>query len=70
VAEKLPKLLQAESYEAAMSSLATLRNALDAFFDKVTVNADDAALRQNRLRLLGEITGLMESVADFSMVEG
>lgn len=70
VAEKLPALLKAESFESAMTTLATLRVPLDAFFDKVTVNADDASLRKNRLLILGKITALMESVADFSVIEG
>jgi glycyl-tRNA synthetase beta chain len=70
IASNLPVLLPAENYEAAMTTLAALRTPLDAFFEKVTVNADDAALRKNRLHLLGQITRLMESVADFSVVEG
>jgi glycyl-tRNA synthetase beta chain len=43
---------------------------VDAFFDNVTVNADDKALRSNRLRLLAQITGTLEQVADFSKIEG
>ncbi len=53
-----------------MGALAGLRGPLDAFFDKVTVNADDAALRLNRLNLLTRIRSAMDRVADFSKIEG
>ncbi len=52
--------LQNEEFEAAMSELARLRRPVDDFFDKVTVNCDDAALRENRLRLLSRIAGYDE----------
>ncbi len=53
-----------------MAALARLRPAVDVFFDKVTVNADDPALRANRLRLLAGIRSALDSVADFAKVEG
>ncbi len=59
-----------EDFAGAMAALAKLRVPLDAFFDKVTVNADDAALRANRLRLLSGIVKAMDRVADFAKVEG
>ncbi len=62
--------LKTEDYAGAMAGLAGLRGPVDAFFDKVTVNADDAALRANRLRLLSRIGGVMGAVADFSKIEG
>ena len=62
--------LRAEDFEAAMSSLAQLRAPIDAFFDKVTVNADDPALRVNRLALLARIRVVTGQVADFSKIEG
>jgi glycyl-tRNA synthetase beta chain len=62
--------LQSEQFEAAMSELARLRRPVDDFFDKVTVNCDDAALRENRLRLLSRIRDTMNQVADFSQIEG
>jgi glycyl-tRNA synthetase beta chain len=62
--------LQREEFEAAMSELARLRHPVDDFFDKVTVNCDDAALRENRLRLLSRIRDTMNQVADFSQIEG
>ncbi|MFN3628225.1 MAG: DALR anticodon-binding domain-containing protein, partial [Parvibaculum sp.] len=59
-----------EDFAAAMSALATLRAPVDAFFDKVTVNADDAKVRANRLKLLAQIRAALHEVADFSKVEG
>ena len=59
-----------EDFAAAMSAMAKLRPAVDAFFDKVTVNVDDKALRANRLKLLNEIREATRAVADFSRIEG
>ncbi len=59
-----------EDFAAAMSAIAKLRPRVDAFFDKVTVNVDDKALRENRLRLLNEIREATRAVADFSKIEG
>ena len=59
-----------EDFSAAMARLATLRQPIDAFFDKVTVNTDDPKLRENRLRLLSAIRATMNRVADFSQIEG
>lgn len=59
-----------EDFAAAMSALAKLRAPVDAFFDKVTVNADDPKTRANRLKLLAEIRAGLHEVADFSRVEG
>ncbi|MAW80065.1 MAG: glycine--tRNA ligase subunit beta [Parvularcula sp.] len=64
------KAVAAEDFEAAMSALAKLRKPLDAFFEKVTVNADDAKLRANRLSLLARLTAATARVADFSKLEG
>ena len=60
----------AEDFEAAMRAMARLRPHVDAFFDKVTVNVDDKALRENRLKLLNEIRAATRAVADFSRIEG
>lgn len=62
--------LTAEDFTSAMSSLSRLRGPIDAFFDAVTVNADDSALRTNRLRLLDAVRTVMGNIADFSRVEG
>src|SRR5690242_16466383 len=59
-----------EDFAAAMRAIAKLRPRVDAFFDKVTVNVDDKALRENRLRLLNEIREATRAVADFSKIEG
>jgi len=59
-----------EDFAAAMGAIATLRPRVDAFFDRVTVNVDDAALRENRLKLLNEIREATAEVADFSKIEG
>jgi glycyl-tRNA synthetase beta chain len=59
-----------EDFEGAMRALATLRGPVDAFFLDVTVNADDPALRLNRLRLLNELRDAVHAVADFSKVAG
>jgi len=59
-----------EDFASAMSAMARLRPHVDAFFDKVTVNADDAEVRANRLRLLNEIRAATRTVADFSRIEG
>ena len=64
------KAVAKEDFAAAMSELAQLRPAVDAFFDKVTVNADDKAVRANRLKLLSEIRAATRAVADFSKIEG
>jgi glycyl-tRNA synthetase beta chain len=70
VSERAGTLLQGEQFEAAMSELARLRRPVDDFFDRVTVNCDDARLRENRLRLLARIRDTMNQVADFSQIEG
>ena len=59
-----------EDFAAAMSVLASLRAPLDAFFDDVTVNAPDPALRLNRLRLLAGFRAAVHAVADFSRMGG
>jgi glycyl-tRNA synthetase beta chain len=62
--------VEREDFEGAMAALAELRPAVDAFFDDVTVNAEDAALRENRLRLLNRLRESTLKVADFSRIEG
>ena len=59
-----------EDFAAAMAAIAKLRPLVDTFFDKVTVNVEDAELRANRLRLLNEIRESTLAVADFSKIEG
>ena len=62
--------INVENFTGAMNALAELRAPVDAFFDQVTVNADDPALRINRLRLLSQIRAATLGVADFSKIAG
>jgi glycyl-tRNA synthetase beta chain len=63
-------LAMANGYSLAMTELAKFRRPLDAFFDKVTVNAAEPELRRNRLALLSQVRDVMNQVADFSRIEG
>jgi glycyl-tRNA synthetase beta chain len=58
-----------EDFAGAMTAMAKLRPAVDAFFDKVKVNDDDASVRENRLKLLNEIRAATRAVADFSKIQ-
>ena len=62
--------LAAEDFAGAMAALASLRGPVDAFFDKVLVNAPEAEVRLNRLRLLSRIGAAAGRVADFSLISG
>ena len=62
--------IQDERFGEAMKGLAELRGPVDAFFEKVLVNSDIPEERENRLNLLAEVRGLMDQVADFSLVAG
>jgi glycyl-tRNA synthetase beta chain len=63
-------LVRKEEFAPAMAALARLRQPVDEFFERVTVNVDNTALRENRLRLLSRIRATMNQVADFSQIEG
>ena len=62
--------INVENFAGAMRALAELRAPVDAFFDKILVNADDAKVRENRLKLLSEIRAATATVADFSKIAG
>lgn len=62
--------LGADDFPQAIAAVSNLRQSIDTFFEEVTVNCDDAALRQNRLRLLSRLRSVMERVAAFSELEG
>lgn len=62
--------LAREDFAGAMTALSGLRTPVDAFFDDVTVNAEEKALRLNRLRLLNELRRAMVGVADFGKIAG
>ncbi|WP_410824004.1 glycine--tRNA ligase subunit beta [Methylobacterium oryzisoli] len=64
------RAVAAEDFEGAMRALAALRAPVDAFFDTVTVNAEEPALRANRLALLNALRSATRTVADFSRIEG
>ncbi len=59
-----------EDFAAAMTALAMLRAPVDTFFDAILVNADDRAVRENRLTLLNEIRAATLTVADFAKIAG
>jgi glycyl-tRNA synthetase beta chain len=59
-----------ENFAGAMRALSELRAPVDQFFEKILVNADDAKIRENRLRLLSEIRAATQTVADFSKISG
>jgi glycyl-tRNA synthetase beta chain len=62
--------VEQENFAAAMTALSALRAPVDAFFERVLVNAEDALLRRNRLLLLSRLREALSQVADFSKIEG
>jgi glycyl-tRNA synthetase beta chain len=66
VEQKAQPAFAARDYTASLQALAALKAPVDAFFDQVMVNADDAALRANRLALLAQLHAAMNRVADLS----
>jgi glycyl-tRNA synthetase beta chain len=62
--------VEVEDFAGAMTALSALREPVDAFFEAVHVNADDPALRANRLALLARIRDACHQVADFSRIAG
>jgi glycyl-tRNA synthetase beta chain len=70
LAPRVERLLGTRDYTLALRELSALRPAVDAYFDKVLVMADDAAVRANRLALLGSLRGLFLRVADLSRLPG
>ncbi|WP_281825795.1 glycine--tRNA ligase subunit beta [Jannaschia rubra] len=67
---KIDAALAAEDYPAAMAALADLRGPIDAFFEAVQVNSDNAIVRRNRLNLLSEIVRTCTRIADLSRIGG
>jgi len=61
-------LLEKDDYEGALVEMARLRQPVDAFFNGVMVMVDDESVKNNRMSLLAEITGLFHQVADFSKI--
>ncbi len=62
--------LHSEDFAAAMTGMARLRAPIDAFFDKVTVNAENPVVRRNRLCLLTRVRQVMRRVAIWDAIEG
>ena len=67
--DKLQPYFAEGRYQEALEELAELREPVDAFFDKVMVNADDEELRINRLTLLAKLRELFLQVADISLLQ-
>ena len=70
VVPKIESAVSDERFSESMALLAALRKPVDDFFEAVIVNADDPALRENRLKLLNRIRSALDGVADFSRIEG
>ena len=68
--EHIDLALKKEDFSAAMRDMSQLRHPVDTFFDDVKVNADDKAVRENRLNLLACLRATLHQVADFSRIEG
>ena len=62
--------MEAQDFGTAMSAMAFLRGPIDAFFDAVQVNSDNATIRRNRLNLLSRIRTICSSVADLTKIDG
>jgi glycyl-tRNA synthetase beta chain len=67
-AQAVAPMAAARCYREALAQLAGLREPVDAFFEAVLVNAEDAAVRANRLALLNQLRGLFLGVADISLL--
>ena len=67
-AQAVAPMAAARCYREALAQLASLREPVDAFFEAVLVNADDVAVRANRLALLNQLRGLFLGVADISLL--
>ena len=65
---RVTKALSEDDYPAALAALAALRKPIDDFFENVMVMDEDAAIRENRLRLLNRFVGVFADVADFSLL--
>ena len=66
---EIQPLIAQGDYTAVLDKLANLRAPVDSFFDNVMVNAEDPALRQNRLAILNTLQGLFLQVADISVLQ-
>jgi glycyl-tRNA synthetase beta chain len=69
VRERVSALLGRDDFAGALREITSLKPAVDLFFEKVMVMAEDRALRENRVRLLVEIGALFSPVADFTKIQ-
>jgi glycyl-tRNA synthetase beta chain len=60
---------RARDYAGALRAIAEVKPAVDEFFDKVLVMAEDEAVRRNRLALLREVSSLFADLADFRKLQ-
>jgi glycyl-tRNA synthetase beta chain len=70
IVPEVERALAKRDYSAALTRLGTLRPAVDGFFDGVMVNAEDPALRRNRLALLAQLRHQFTRIADLSCLPG
>jgi glycyl-tRNA synthetase beta chain len=68
VRDGVHRMREEGNYRGALAEIASLRPAVDAFFDQVLVNADDPTVRQNRLGLLHQLLTELSAIADFSEI--
>jgi glycyl-tRNA synthetase beta chain len=67
---KIAPAMQTQDFTAAMTAMAAMRPAVDAFFEAVQVNSENDIVRRNRLNLLGRIRKICLSVADLTKLDG
>ena len=65
---RVARALEANDYPAALAELASLRKPVDLFFERIMVMDEDAALRENRLKVLNRFVNVFSSVADFGLL--
>jgi glycyl-tRNA synthetase beta chain len=66
---KVDEASKRDDYAAALTEITALRPAVDTFFEKVMVMAEDPRVRDNRVRLLREIGGMFGRISDFSQIQ-
>ncbi|MEP5729249.1 MAG: glycine--tRNA ligase subunit beta [Sulfitobacter sp.] len=67
---RITPAMSKQDFTAAMTAMATLRGPIDAFFDAVQINSDNATVRRNRLNLLSRIRTTCSTIADLARIEG
>ena len=67
---RVGELIKSDDYGGALKEITGLKPSVDTFFDKVMVMAEDKELMKNRVRLLMDVAGLFNRVADFAQIQG